>query len=206
MITQNQYDGYHKIVHDFINKKCIIKQNNIPGKLPGTSYGWIFYLRNALFDPNISSFISEMMLYKLYNETGGYNFQICGAETAGTPLAVSLPLIARTNGIPISSFVIRKDQKTYGLKNWHEGIYSPNIPYVLVDDLCNSSTSLRHAYNICQNQLGLVSSGLAIVVVNKVNKGVHEYQRTISDMYLPKTIKVLSLFDLDSFDLSNPSH
>ena len=43
-------------------------------------------------------------------------------------------------------------------------------------------------------------------IVNKVNKQVHEQYRVEHDMYLPKDMKVLYLYDLDNFNLSNPSH
>lgn len=205
ILTEKQYEHYEKITHDFIQKHCIVKQK-MPGKLPGTTYTWMFYLRNGLFNADFLHCVSEMMLYKLYNEIGDFRFQICGAETAGTPLAASLPLVAKSHGIQIGSFVVRKEQKTYGLKNWHEGMVFQDIPYVLVDDLCNSSMSLKHADNICRNHLKIPTSNIAIVLVNKVNKKVHSEERAKTDMYLPKEVKVLSLFDLDSFDLSNPSH
>ena len=206
ILSEVQYKEYHDMVHYFITKYCIIKQNGMPGKIPGTVYNWMFYLRNGLFNPDFLHCVSEMMLYRIHQEIGDFNFQICGAETAGTPLAAAIPLVAKAHKIPMSGYVIRKDQKEYGLKNWHEGMAFKQVPYVLVDDLCNSSTSLAHADHICKTGLGLVSGNLAIVIVNKVNKEVHSEERTQTDMYLPKETKVLSLFDLDSFDLSNPSH
>lgn len=205
MISETVYNDYHRIVHSFISKYCIIR-GNMPGKIPGTRYGWMFYLRNGLFNPDILSYISQMMLYKLYQEIGNYNFQVCGAETAGTPLAAAIPMIAKLNKIEMSGFVIRKDQKQYGLMNWHEGIAYKDIPYVLVDDLCNSSMSLKHADDICKNVLKIQSTNVAIVIVNKVNKKVHSETRAKTDMYLSNETKVLSLFDLDSFNLNNPSH
>jgi hypothetical protein len=42
--------------------------------------------------------------------------------------------------------------------------------------------------------------------VNKVNKKTHNEQRQTTDMYLPNTIKIIHLFDLDDFNLNNPSH
>lgn len=206
MITEEKYQEYHAVVHEYIQKYCIVKQPGMPGKIPGTTYNWMFYLRNGLFNPDFLQFVSEMMMYRIHKELGDYNFQICGAETAGTPLAAGIPLVAKAHKIPMSGFVVRQEQKKYGLKNWHEGMAFIDIPYVLVDDLCNSSVSLAHADNICKQGLGLTSANLAIVIVNKVNKEVHSEERTRTDMYLPKEVKVLSLFDLDSFDLRNPSH
>lgn len=206
IISDAEYERHHKVVHEFISKYCIVKKAGMPGKLPGTTYNWIFYLRNGLFNPDFLQCVSEMMLYKLQKELGHFDFQVCGAETAGTPLAASIPIIAKAHRIPMSGFVVRKEQKTYGLKNWHEGMAFKDIPYVLVDDLCNSSKSLAHADYICRHGIGLTPSNIAIVIVNKVNKAIHDEERSRTDMYMPKEVKVLSLFDLDSFDLSHPSH
>jgi hypothetical protein len=49
-------------------------------------------------------------------------------------------------------------------------------------------------------------ANVAFTIVNKSNKKVHDEARLRSDMYLPKEVTVVSLFDLDDFDLSNPSH
>ena len=204
MITEEQYKQCEEVVRHFIQKHCIVK-GNMPGKLPGTKYTWMFYLRNGLFNADFLQYVSEMMLYRIHQELGDYNFQICGAETAGTPIAAAMPLVAKTHGIRLGSFVVRKERKGYGLMNWHEGMAYNKIPYVLVDDLCNSSTSLAHAHNIASNALKLPSANLAVVIVNKSNKGVHDH-RLHSDIYLPKEVKVISLFDLDTFDLDNPSH
>lgn len=205
IISEDKYNSYEIAVKAYINKHCIVREP-MPGKIPGTRYSWMFYLRNGLFNPEFLQYVSEMMIYRLHKELGHFDFQICGAETAGTPLAASIPLMCKMYGIPMSSFVVRKEQKTYGMMNWHEGLAYPNIPYVLVDDLCNSSKSLQHADNICKEALGLQSTNLAIVLVNKVNKGVHDADREVTDMYLPKETKVISLFDLDSFELEHPSH
>jgi orotate phosphoribosyltransferase len=204
MINQETYNIYELAVHDYINNHCIVR-GNLPGKFKGQKYNWMLYLRNGLFNPVFLQYVTEMMLFKLYNELNTWDFQICGAETAGTPLAASIPLIAHSHDIPMSGFVVRKDQKTYGLKNWHEGMAFSEIPYVLVDDLCNSSMSLKHADAVCKG-LGLTPTNIAIVIVNKVNKKTHEEKRINTDMYLPKEYKVISLFDLDSFNLNNPSH
>ena len=177
IISDKQYQHYEKIMRNFIQEHCIVKKT-MPGKLPGTTYTWMFYLRNGLFNADFLQYASEMMLYRLYEEIGSFKFQICGAETAGTPLAASLPLIAKMNNIQLGSFVVRKEQKTYGLMNWHEGMVFKDIPYVLIDDLCNSSMSLKHADDICRNKLMIPSTNVAIVLVNKVNKEIHSEKRT----------------------------
>ena len=204
LLSEEEYKKYESVLKEFIQNNCI-EYGKFPGKKEGTTYRWMFYLRRAMFDPDMLYCISEMMLYRIHQELNTWNFQVCGAETAGTPLAASLPLMSKFYGNPVTGFVVRKEQKKYGLRNWHEGIAYTEPPYVLVDDLCNSSESLNRADIICK-EMGLTSTNLAIVIVNKVNKEIHSEERFRTDMYLPKETKVISLFDLNTFNLTGPSH
>lgn len=204
MISDKEYEDLYKWTEDYIDKKCIIRKTGMPGKIPGTKYSWIFYLRNGLFNHEFSSAIAQMFLYKIEKEVGHFDFQICGLETASTPMLATIPLVGRIFGLDINSFSIRKNQKEYGLQNWIEGI--PNDkPCLILDDLCNSSMSMKKAYDVIQKQkLPILSQSFCIV--NKVNKQTHDKDRVEHDMYLPKDMKVLYLYDLDNFNLFNPSH
>jgi orotate phosphoribosyltransferase len=176
----------------------------MPGKLPGTRYTWMFYLRNGLFNHEFSSAISQMFLYKAIHEIGHFDFQITGLETASTPMLTSIPLIGRVFGIDINSFSIRKERKEYGLQNIIEGL--PNDkPCLLLDDLCNSSASMRRAHDVLLEEK-LQVMNFAFCIVNKVNKDIHAQSRQTTDMYLPDTIKMIHLFDLDDFNLFGSSH
>jgi len=202
--TEGEYQTLYNECKEFIDKHCIIRNTKMPGKVPGTWYTWIFYMRRALLDKNFMNAMSKLFIYRIHQEIGHFDFQIAGLETGATPLVVSLPIFLQKNKIDVHSFVIRKERKTYGLQNWIEGI--PNDkPILLVDDLCNSSISMKQAYDIV-HQEGMQTLQYAFAVVNKVNKGIHPPSREVTDMYLPKEIKVISLFDMDDFNLTNPSH
>ena len=206
--SDEEYTQLREWTKDYINQRCIHRvlpgQQKIPGKTPGSKYTWIFYLRRGLFDHNFSFAISRMFYYKIAKEVGHFDFQIAGLETASTPLLTAIPIIGSGIGISLNAFSVRKEQKTYGLLNWIEGV--PNTkPVMLIDDLCNSSASLKKAYNII-NHHGMQVLHTAFKIVNKSNQQVHTEQRQNSDMYLPKEIKVVSLFNLDDFNLNNPSH
>ncbi len=193
-----------KITKNYIEKNCLIKNRVMPGKLPGTTYTWIFYLRNGLFNHEFLSAVSQMFIQKVKHEIGHFDFQISGLETGSTPLLAGIPLIGRVFDLNINSFSIRKEQKTYGLLNWIEGM--PNEkPVMLIDDLCNSSMSMKKSYDILQEEKIPVFN-YAFSIINKVNKNIHKETRVKSDMYLPEDIKMIYLFDLDDFNLENPSH
>jgi orotate phosphoribosyltransferase len=204
MINHVEYGELYEWTKNYIDTRCIVRNTPMPGKLPGTRYTWMFYLRNGLFNHEFSSAISQMFLYKAIHEIGHFDFQITGLETASTPMLTSIPLIGRVFGIDINSFSIRKERKEYGLQNIIEGL--PNDkPCLLLDDLCNSSASMRRAHDVLLEEK-LQVMNFAFCIVNKVNKDIHAQSRQTTDMYLPDTIKMIHLFDLDDFNLFGSSH
>jgi len=116
----------------------------------------------------------------------------------------AIPLVGRALDIELNAYSIRKEQKTYGLRNWIEGLPDEK-PTMIIDDLCNSSASMKRSYNILSYEKRPIFNH-AFCIVNKVNKKVHDKKRQNTDMYLPDTIKIINLFDLDDFNLNNPSH
>jgi orotate phosphoribosyltransferase len=203
MLTLEQYEMLHGWAKEVIKSRCIVR-GKIPAKEPGKTYSWMLYLRRGLFNADFSSAIAQMMLYKMYERIGNWNFQIAGRETGATPLLVAIPLVARVYDVRLNSFAVRKEQKTYGLYNWIEGM--PNkYDTVLVDDLCNSSTSLRLACDKVIDQR-IPLTNLAFTIVNKYNANSHSKERGKTDMYLPKVFEVISLYTLDDLDLEKPSH
>lgn len=205
IISDSDYNSHREWVRDYIDQKCIVRGTIMPGKMPGSIYTWMFYLRRGLFNKDFLNKISIMFLYKIEREfEGNFEFQLSGLETAATPMLASIPIVLTQFGIDLNSFVVRKDQKQYGLMNWIEGL--PNEkPVLMLDDLCNSSASMRQCYNILLNE-NLKVLPIAFSIVNKSNKAVHSVKRLNSDMYLPEHFRMISLFDLDDFNLSNPSH
>ena len=205
IITDSDYSNIREWVRNYIDQKCIVRNQRMPGKIPGTTYTWMFYLRRGLFNKDFLNKVALMFLYKIEREfEGDFRFQISGLETAATPMLASFPLVLGQLGIELNSFVVRKEQKTYGLMNWIEGI--PNdYPVMMMDDLCNSSASMRQCMDILiEEKLRVLP--VAFSIVNKSNKAVHSIKRQNGDMYLPEGFKVISLFDLDDFNLYNPSH
>jgi orotate phosphoribosyltransferase len=194
MIDEKTYNDLHAWVKSYIDEKCIVRNTLMPGKLPGTTYTWIFYLRKGLFNHEFLSAVAQMFYYKVEKDIGHFNFQIAGLETASTPMLSSFPIIGRIFKKNINAFSIRKERKEYGLRNWIEGI--PNDkPVLLIDDLCNSSNSLLKAKQILENEK-LTVLNYAFVLVNKT---VHI--ENTEDKYLKSNIKMISLFNLNDFKL-----
>lgn len=203
-ISDEEYATCRESVRNYINRYCIVRDTRMPGKLPGTWYDWIFYLRRGLFTPDFNIAVAKMFIYRLERIDPDFNFQITGLETAATPMLAAIPLVAKLYGIDLNAFVVRKHRKEYGLLNVFEG--RPNQrPALILDDLCNSGRSMAQCYNVLDSE-GMAVYPVAFSIVNKSNFGVHSEERLVSDMHLPKGITVLSLFTLDDFGLGNPSH
>jgi orotate phosphoribosyltransferase len=203
-VNDPQYEVLKEWVHNYIDTKCIVRDQEMPGKAPGSTYTWMFYLRNGLFNHQFLINISQMFIYHMERLDPKFNFQLTGLETAATPMLAAIPMVASVMGIDINAFVVRKDRKTYGLLNVIEGAPNNKLA-VIIDDLCNSSRSMAQCLNTLTAE-DIPVANVAFVIVNKSNEEVHDNFRMIGDMYLPKEIKVISLFTLDDFDLYNPSH
>lgn len=203
-ISDEEYNVMREWVRAYINKHCIVRDTRMPGKLPGSTYDWIFYLRRGLFNPDFNVAVAKMFVHKMERLDPDFNFQLTGLETAAAPMLTAIPMVAKLYGIDLNAFIVRKKRKEYGLLNVFEGRPNQKVS-VIIDDLCNSGYSMRQCYNVLENE-GMEAAKYAFAIVNKSNHGVHSEQRHISDMYLPPDITVLSLFTLDDFGLGNPSH
>jgi orotate phosphoribosyltransferase len=203
-ISDEHYLGLRQWVHNYIDTKCIVRDTVMPAKRKGYAYTWMFYLRRGLFDPMFLINVSQMFIYKMERIDPNLDFQISGLETAATPLIVGLSMVSKVMNKDINAFIVRKERKEYGLLNMFEGTPNDKI-VVMMDDLCNSSNSL----SICLQRLideGLMVADVAFTIVNKSNKEVHTEKRLNTDMYLPDSVQVISLFTLDDFNLTDPSH
>ena len=203
-ISDDEYDATKEWVRAYINKYCIIRNTPMPGKLPGSTYTWIFYLRKGLFNTDFMVAIAKMFVYKFERIDPAFNFQLTGLETAATPMLVGIPLVAKMYGIDLNAFVVRKKRKEYGLLNMFEGRPNQKVA-VILDDLCNSGNSMSQCERALDTE-GMEVARVAFTIVNKSNGSVHSATRQRTDMNLPQDIEVVSLFTLDDFGLANPSH
>jgi orotate phosphoribosyltransferase len=205
MRHQQWQDELRQWVHGYIDEHCIVRRpGGLPGKKPGTVYSWMFYLRRGLFNHRFNSAVAQLFWYKVDERIGHGNFQLTGLETAAAPMLAAFPIIGNLYDYDVNAFIVRKERKEYGLQNMIEGLPN-NKPAMIIDDLCNSSTSMARCYkHLLFEKIEVFP--FAFALVNKVNPGTHDPIREKSDMYLPKSIEVLSLFNISEFRLYNPSH
>jgi len=214
LVSDKEYEELKFYLYDYIDNRCIVRTGKeidflLPGKKPGTHYIWQFYLRCGLFDPVFMSALGQMFIYKIERELGHFDFQLSGLETAATPMLVGIPLVAISHGIHLNSFVIRKEQKTYGLKNWIEGVPEKNKPVMLIDDICSSSMTMKRSKFICE-QIKIDSQELEVMkvvfaIVNKWSKYSDKDSLEHHTRQIPDT-KVIHLFNCDDFELFTKRH
>lgn len=203
-VSDEQFAASRVWLRDYINKYCIVRNTRMPGKAPGSWYSWMFYLRKGLFNPEFIHHVGTAFVHQFERIDPDFNFQITGLETAATPMLVGIAMVAKTYGIDLNAYVVRKTRKEYGLLNVFEGRPNQKIS-IVIDDLCNSGRSMAQAVSVLDAE-NMEVGDVAFAIVNKSNYGVHSAQRLNTDMHLPDTIQVVSLFTLDDFGLSDPSH
>ena len=196
LITDSEYEILWQEVKDYINEVCIERQL-MPSKKPGEFYTWMFYLRRATYNYRIMEKISKMFIYKFERLDSDFNFQLAGLETAATPIVCSIPYTAEKYNLDINSFMVRKTRREYGLKNIFEGLVN-NKPAVMIDDLSNSSYSLKNCFSKLLTE-GIPVADKAFVIVSKTNR----LELYAADKFLPiPGLEIISLYTLNDFGLA----
>ena len=214
LISEEDYNSFWGWMKKYISANCIFHAGRGPAELLKTSwnidlredkswlafssdpngkrYSWQFYLRRGCFDATFNSVLAQMFLYKVEREIGHFAFQISGLETAATPMLSAIPLVAKGFGIDLNSFVVKKEQKQYGIRNWIEGCPNPDLPVMIIDDLISSSNSMLIANKILQEKMDLKTMDYVFGIIN--------LRSTTHCLKLPDK-KILYFFDCDDFNL-----
>ena len=187
------YSAARERVKRKIEEKCLLTGLDVPGR-GGERNSWMFYMRPGLFDPHFMEDVGQMFLRRCREEIGDLDFQICGLETGAVPLLVGLPMVAAREGVEINAFSVRKEPKAYGLMNSIEG--RPNGKRaVLVDDIANSTTSLRKCLDIIQRE-GVDFSGWVFSIIRR------HHPHHDPNLHMPAETKYIYLFDIAEWGLS----
>lgn len=150
IITANEYVSYKNYCRFMIAKNCVIF-GNFKSQNGSQTINRMFLMRRMLFNVDFIEKMSLCMLYKIESKIGNFNFQIGGLETGSTPLSLGLSYVAKSRGIKINSFSVRKKRKSYGTEHVIEGILN-NKPILVCDDLINSFSSIKNCKKILQKE------------------------------------------------------
>lgn len=177
-----------------IEEKCLLRGVNLPGK-GGSRYSWMFYMRPGLFDPEFMRDVGAMFLYRVREEVGHFDFQICGLETGAVPLLVGIPIFASVlEDAFINAFSVRKEPKEYGLMNRLEGVVTKQKA-MIVDDIVNSTSSLRRCLDFITAE-GVEFSGWVFSIIRKHNPNYNP------EIHMPANTRYIHLFDIGEWGLS----
>jgi hypothetical protein len=147
----------------FIDHHCMFRSPSGNALLTAKGGGlnsWQFYMPIAALDQHFAHRIAQMFWDYFGDKVP---FQICACESGGVPLLSALQAAK-----PINGFVIKKQAKTYGLKNWLEGVVAPDIPILLVDDIIGGGETLTtQATKLVELGLTLYPEAFCIAAVKK---------------------------------------
>ena len=154
----------------------------------GEKSNFYLNLRNLVQTPHILRDISDMIKYYLPND----KFLVCGLPYAGIPYAMSISIL-----YDIPSIILRKQQKTHGLKNWIDGLEKTETKkVVLIEDIISTGSSIESAIPI------LKQHGLEIIkVICIVDRRKPEIKN--SKKIIDEKLGLVSLFTLDDFMTTN---
>ena len=154
----------------------------------GEKSNFYLNLRNLVQTPHILRDISDLIKYYLPND----KFLVCGLPYAGIPYAMSISIL-----YDIPSIILRKQQKTHGLKNWIDGLEKTETKKViLIEDIISTGSSIESAIPI------LKQHGLEIIkVICIVDRRKPEIKN--SKKIIDEKLGLVSLFTLDDFMTTN---
>jgi hypothetical protein len=192
----------HTFVRKFINDNCIARvppgSKALPSYMGQGSgyYTWQFYLREALFNPKILNIVVKDFLSKYEELIKSGLVQLCGVESASTPILTGIAIACCHRGYNVNVFSVRKEQKPYGKKNWLEGRVLENKLTMLVDDLTSTShkTSIHAASVLFNHAIPLADQSYAMVF--KTDKPENNKIKLLG-----REVTVGFMFSLNDFDL-----
>ena len=137
-VDDQTYERNSNFIQRYIQEVCLE---------PTGVNGWTMHLRRGTFNPVFLDAVSLMFIYKAERFIDPkLNFQITGLETGATPLLTGIAIFAKLClNVDLNMFVVRKEIKEHGYQ--HEGIVRDR-PVLIVDDLCNSSASMKACYDV----------------------------------------------------------
>ena len=185
-------------LRDYINHKCFYRvkpgEPLLDGKLPNSKYVWQIYMRRGLFNPTFMNYVGILFWEKFADRYRQQPFQVTGLETGSTPILTAIAMTAHLYEINVNVFSTRAERKKYGLLNRFEGIVNYNLPVVIVDDLCNSKSTIFRCKKYCEMEdLEIYDPGFVIL-----NKEENPYVN--HDKYIGEGYQIDYLFTLNDFD------
>lgn len=151
---------------NFLDHNCIFRSpsgNSLLVTKTGGLNSWQFYLPIAVLNQEFGYRIARLFWDLFIDDYETQKFQLCGCETGGSLLLTVLQSVAYEAGIAVNVFSIKKERKSYGIKNWCEGQILENLPVMMIDDVIASGQTLKtQAKRIAEMDLDLFKQAFCI--------------------------------------------
>lgn len=196
MLTYAKRQELWGFCRDLIDREVIYRADDthpeIPGKAPGSMYGWQFYLRRATYNPHFAHALGQLFwdhFSPIYQQAP---FQICACHPSGPPIAAAIQAAH-----PVNVFYARREPKSFGFDNWFDGRVTVD-PVLMVDDIAASAPYMAQAAARVRQKLKLPLHYQYFAVVNKVGRRVAKHAQH-TESYLDG--QLIALFNLNNFHL-----
>jgi hypothetical protein len=202
MLSEAKRAAYWEWCREFIDREAIWRadgqRHSIPGKAPGSTYVWQFYLRRATFNADFAHRLGFLFWDCFLPSYERSPFQIGACQPSGPPIGVAIQAAAGRLATvpPVNAFLIRREPKSFGTDNWFDGQVLPDMPVLLVDDLAASAPHLLCAAARVQQRLRLPLHHCSFTIVNKVGRGFKKSSQH-TENYLDN--QLISLFTMNNF-------
>jgi orotate phosphoribosyltransferase len=97
-----------------------------------------------------------------------------GLTLGADPVAYALAAAARSRGLPLDAFTVRKQTKTHGTEKRIEGCFVAGAPVVIVEDVITTGGSAHEAIVAVEREGGQVLGVLAVVDREEGGRGLLE--------------------------------
>jgi orotate phosphoribosyltransferase len=97
-----------------------------------------------------------------------------GLTLGADPVAYALAAAARSRGLPLDAFTVRKQAKTHGTEKRIEGCFVAGAPVVIVEDVITTGGSAHEAIVAVEREGGQVLGVLAVVDREEGGRGLLE--------------------------------
>lgn len=131
-----------------------------------------FDCKQVTLHPEGLAVLSELLAEKLHNASIP---AIGGLAIGADPIVGGVVSASWTFGYPVRGFIVRKEPKQHGTRNWIEGPVEKGQRVAIVDDVVTSGGSIITAIN-CARLEGL-EPVLAIAIVDREEGGAENIER-----------------------------
>ncbi len=199
VLSYEQRQAHWEWCREYIDRQAIWRADSqnpsIPGKAPGSTYIWQFYLRRAIFNPKFSRRLGLLWWDRFLPVMEQREFQIGACHPSGPAIALAIQAAGTELGITCNAFLIRREPKAFGTDNWFDGRVS-SAPVLMVDDAAASAPFLLCAAARVRHKLKLPLHYNWFTIVNKVGRGFNKVNQH-TENYLSG--ELVSFFTMNNF-------